>query len=174
VPVFGGSLRVTAQRAQDNPTVDDSVDQLLDAERAAGLDQVDALMALGDRGRKVATALHGHLTEAAEHGRTVAAYGAPSKATVLLSLAGVNSALLPYTVDLSPNKHGCRIPGTGVPVRSVEELIAQRPDEIVVLTWDIAPEIVTQIGAAADTDWDPDIFVPLPDPGYLAGPRARS
>ena len=172
VPVFGGSLRVTAQRVQDDPTVDATVDSVLAAERAAGLDRVEALRTLGDRGRKVASGLRDHLRQAQADGRTVAGYGAPSKATVLLSLADVDAELLPYTVDLSPAKHGTRIPGPGMPVLAVEELAKRRPDEIVVLTWDIADEVVKQLERDRDPGWDPDIFVPLPDPRYVAGPRS--
>lgn len=173
-PVFGGSLRVTAARTADDPTVDDSVGRTLAAERAAGIDRLDALLSLGERGRKVAQALHEHLSSAATEHRSVAGYGAPSKAAVLLSLARIDASMLPYTVDLAPAKAGSRIPGAAVPVYAVDELYARRPQEIVVLTWDIADEVVAQLRRDAAPDWDPDIFVPLPDPRYLAGPRSRA
>jgi hypothetical protein len=171
-PVFGGSLRVTAARTEDDPTVDESVGRILAAERAAGIDSLEALMSLGERGRKVARELHDHLSAA--EGRSVAGYGAPSKAAVLLSLAGIDASLLPYTVDLAPAKAGSRIPGVAVPVFPVAELYSRRPAEIVVLTWDIAEEVVSQLRRDAASDWDPDIFVPLPDPRYIAGPRSRA
>ena len=78
---------------------------------------------------------------------TVVGYGAPSKAAVLLALSGVDSTLLPYTVDLSAAKHGSRIPGAFVPIRPVETLVDDNPDEVVVLTWDIADEVIRQLRA---------------------------
>ena len=107
--------------------------------------------------------------DARDQGRTVAGYGAPSKAPVLVSLAGVDDDLLPYTVDLSPAKQGCRLPGTRIPILSPDELLARRPDEVVVLTWDIAEEIVHQLSRSTEgTGWQPKLFVPLPAPRYVS------
>jgi hypothetical protein len=100
----------------------------------------------------------------------VAGYGAPSRAAVLLALANVDATLLPYTVDLSPAKHGCRIPGAGVPIRPVPDLIVGRPAEIMLLTWDIAAEVMAQLrDLAAGTGWKPRFWAPLPVPGYIVG-----
>jgi hypothetical protein len=85
-----------------------------------------------------------------------------------MSLADVDGSLLPYTVDLSPAKHGCRIPGAHVPIRPVEDLIAAEPGEVIVLTWDIATEVVAQLQRMAEgTEWKPRFWVPLPKPGYI-------
>ena len=165
-PSFGGSLRLTAGRSVDNPAIDASVAELLDAERQAGLADAPALADVGERGRATATALARHLAGALAEGRRVAGYGAPSKASVLLALAGVDASLLPYTVDLSPAKHGCRIPGAGVPILPTETLLERRPDEVVMLTWDIADEVVEQLSAGRG-DWDPVVYVPMPEPRRL-------
>ena len=111
----------------------------------------------------------------AKSARTVAGYGAPSKAPVLVSLAGVDDDLLPYTVDLSPAKQGCRLPGTRIPILSPDELLARRPDEVVVLTWDIADEIVDQLSRSAEgTGWRPKLFVPLSGATETFGLAIRS
>jgi hypothetical protein len=163
VDVYGGSLRVTASRATDSPVVDKSVDEIRSEERAAGLDRLDSLAALGARGSRVAQDFRSHLAQLARQGRRVAGYGAPSKAAVLLALSRVDQRLLPYTVDLSPAKEGCRVPGAAVPIHSVERLLADRPDDVVILTWDIADEVVAQLRRmSVDTGWSPRLHVPLP------------
>ena len=167
VHIFGGSLRVTARRAVDHPEIDPSVAEILDAERAAGLDNPGGLKRLADVLQPVASGVREYLQDAAAAGRRVAAYGAPSKAPVLLSLAGVDADLLPYTVDLAPAKHGCRIPGTRIPIRPVEHLLADRPDEVLILTWDIADEVVAQLKAQAPDGWAPKFYRPLPQPSYV-------
>jgi hypothetical protein len=170
VPMFGGSLRVTVRPAVDgaHSYAETSVAELLEVERRAGLDDLPAVAALGRRGRAAATAFRAHLASAHERGVTVAGYGAPSKAAVLLALANVDVTLLPYTVDLAPAKHGCRIPGAGVPIRPVADLIVGRPAEIMVLTWDIATEVMAQLrDLAAGTGWEPRFWAPLPVPGYI-------
>ncbi|HVX47406.1 MAG TPA: methyltransferase domain-containing protein [Mycobacteriales bacterium] len=169
-PVFGGSLRVTARRASENPVIDAGVAAVVAAERAAGLDRPESIRALAEHGAKVAEQVRQHILAAHRSGRTITAYGAPSKAAVLLRLAGVDRSILPYTVDLAPAKHGCRIPGTGIPVEPIRELFVRRPDEIVILTWDIADEVVAQLARDKRRgDWNPEVFVPLPAPRYLSG-----
>ena len=127
---------------------------MLARERAAGLDRLDTLEALGARGARTAKEFRSHLEQLRREGRRVAGYGAPSKAPVLLALSGVGSDLLPYTVDLSPAKHGCRVPGAGVPIRSVEYLVDDRPDDVVVLTWDIVDEVAAQLARmSAGSGW---------------------
>ena len=163
VDVYGGSLRVTAARTTEGPVVDESVDDIRSQEAAAGLDRLDSLVALGARGSQVAEDFRMHLEHLAQEGRRVAGYGAPSKAAVLLALSRVDRTLLPYTVDLSPAKDGCRVPGAGVPIHSVEHLLADRPDDVVILTWDIADEVVAQLQRMrGDIDWAPRLHVPLP------------
>ncbi|HET7760881.1 MAG TPA: methyltransferase C-terminal domain-containing protein, partial [Phycicoccus sp.] len=168
VDVYGGSVRLTAGRSADVPEVDPSVEGVLARERAAGLDRVDALEALGTRGARTAWEFRTHLEEQRRLGRRVAGYGAPSKAPVLLALSGVGVDLLPYTVDLSPAKHGTRVPGAGVPIHPVEHLLEDRPDEVVVLTWDIAEEVAAQLArSSAGSGWSPRLWVPLPTPREL-------
>lgn len=171
VEVYGGSVRLTAARAEESPTVDPGVDAVVARERAAGLDDLEALRGLGERGSRVAAAFRSHLEGLRDRGRRVAGYGAPSKAPVLLALAGVDATLLPYTVDLSPAKEGRRVPGAGVPIHAVQHLLDDRPDDVVVLTWDIADEVAVQLGRmAAGTGWTPRLWAPLPEPRELALP----
>jgi hypothetical protein len=91
---------------------------------------------------------------------------------VLVALAGIDESLLPYTVDLSPEKHGRRLPGTRIEILSPEELLRRRPQEVVVFTWDIVDEVTRQLqDAASGSGWTPRFYVPLPVPGTLdSGP----
>ena len=163
VDVYGGSVRLTAARTDEAPAVHPSVEDVIARERAAGLDGRESLEALGAKGARTAEVFRAHLERLSLDGRRVAGYGAPSKATVLLALARVRSELLPYTVDLSPAKHGCRVPGAGVPIRPVEDLLVDRPDDVVVLTWDIGDEVATQLARlGAGSGWSPRLWAPLP------------
>lgn len=164
-PAYGGSLRVTARRDSDHAYVHDSVDAVLDAERSAGLDSPDGLRPLQAQADRSARALRRYLEDARTSGRTVLGYGAPSKASVLLCYSGVDDRLLPATADLSPAKHGRRLPGCGVPIVSPEALLAARPDDVLILTWDIAEEVVRQLAALGQQG--SRFLVPVPEPREL-------
>jgi hypothetical protein len=60
------------------------------------------------------------------------------------------------------------VPGAGVPIHAVAHLLADRPDDVVILTWDLAGEVVEQLRRMnADSDWTPRFHVPLPTPHEL-------
>jgi hypothetical protein len=153
-PTFGGGLQVTA--AADGTELDArgaaAVQAIRAAEREAGLDDLGRMRELGKRAAEMGSALYDHLVDARAGGRRVLGYGAPSRAALLLTLAGVDEELLPWTADLSPAKHGLRLPGTRIGIRSPAELIAARPDEVLILTWDIADEVARQLVAAGLCD----------------------
>ena len=91
----------------------------------------------------------------------MAGYGAPSKAAILLGVSGVGRDLLPYTVDVSPAKRGLAIPGDRIPIEAVDVLRERRPETVLILTWDIADEVVTQLETAG---WGAQYVIPLPVP----------
>jgi hypothetical protein len=160
--VYGGSLILTAGRED---RADSSIGRILTAEREAGLGDPDRLRSLNDALWSSARALHAWLADRARAGRRVLGYGAPSKAPVLLNLAGVGPDLLGFTVDLSPDKQGRRLPVTRIPIRSPQELLAAAPDDVLIFTWDIADEVRTYLRDLGIGDVD--YFVPLPEPTHL-------
>ena len=87
---------------------------------------------------------------------------------MLLDLSKVGTDLLAFTVDAAPGKHGRRIPGSGVPIRSIDELRAARPEIVLVLTWDIADEVISQLEADGG-GWGATYLVPLPEPHEVVG-----
>ncbi len=159
--VFGGSLRIVLTHRNSAHVADSSVAEVLTAEGAASLDDGNGLKLLGDRASGSAAALRAYLLGLRQSGRTVAGYGAPSKAAILLGVSGIGRDLLPYTVDASPAKHGRAIPGDRIPIEAVDVLRERRPDTVLILTWDIAEEVVAQLETAG---WGAAYVVPLPVP----------
>ncbi len=146
-PVYGGALRVFATAGG---TVGSRVSEIVARERAAGIDTsrgLDPLREAIERARRDVVA---HLADARAAGRPVVGYGAPARAITFLNAIGVGPELLPYVVDRSPAKQGRLIPGVLVPIRSPESLAQDSPDEILILTWDLATEVVRSIGPLLD------------------------
>ncbi|MET9310279.1 class I SAM-dependent methyltransferase [Kribbella sp. NPDC003505] len=162
VDMYGGSLMVMLRHTAD-ARPDASIDVVLEDEEAAGLADEVQLGSLQEAAWHAAGALHDELARHRAAGRTVLGYGAPSKAPVLLGLSKVTTDLLPFTVDLAPGKHGRRIPGSClVPIRPIADLLAAEPAVVLILTWDIADEIIAQL--EADGGWGTTYLVPLPEP----------
>ena len=68
-------------------------------------------------------------------------YGAPAKGNTLLNYCGVGPEYLPYTVDKSPHKQGCFLPGSRIPIFGLEKIAETRPDYVLILPWNLEREI---------------------------------
>jgi len=159
-PVYGGALRVTARRSAAGGDPEASVAEVLGAEAAARLGRLETYhdFAAGVRASRAATrrALH----ERAAAGGRVAAYGAPARAVTLLNYYGLGQPLLAFTADASPAKQGRAIPGVRLPIVTPADLHDARPDDVLILTWDIAEEVVQQLEGAGS--WGARYLVPIP------------
>jgi len=163
--VFGGSLRVVLTQTEADWPREATVDEVLGHESDAGVADVAALRSFDGAAKASAAAVHGYLSAQRAAGRRVLAYGAPSKASVLLGVSDVGTDLLQFTVDASAAKHGLAVPGVRIPIRPVAELVAARPNVVFLLTWDIADEVMESLEAAGG--WGAEYVIPIPEPHRL-------
>jgi SAM-dependent methyltransferase len=143
VPLHHGQLRVHVQRRGEGP-IHERVEQLLAAEKAAGLDRFETYVRFAGRVQNVKKELHATLAELRRSGRRLAGYGAPAKGNTLLSFLQFSPEHLPYIVDRSPLKQGRFTPGTHIPVVAPERLLTDQPDYVLLLAWNFADEIIAQ------------------------------
>ena len=62
--------------------------------------------------------------------------------------------------DRNPAKQGRLLPGSRIPVVTPEELLAFRPDEVLILPWNIAPEVAGELRAIRA--WGGRLLVAVP------------
>ena len=121
---------------------DSSVNELIALEHEAGLHRADTFRRWADmirqRGEELMTLLRGLKAK----GKSIAAYGAPAKATTLMYHFGLDSSVLDYVVDDNPLKQGMFTPGLHIPVHSPDELYRQKPDYVLLLAWNFAAQLV--------------------------------
>jgi SAM-dependent methyltransferase len=141
LPIHGGSLRIyVGHRKEVRP----AVRSLLEAECAAGFDGAEPYLRFAERARSLRAELRTLLHRLKVEGRRIAAYGAAAKGTTLLSYCGLGKDVLDYVVDRNPFKHGRFMPGSKLEIRPVEELLADQPDDTLLLSWNFADEILEQ------------------------------
>jgi SAM-dependent methyltransferase len=160
----GGSLRVYAAHAGSDVrdvALAAGRDQVRQKERAAGLDRVDTYGRFGDQVIRRKLDLLEFLIAAKRNGKKVIGYGAPAKGNTLLNYCGVGQDLIAYTVDRSPAKQGKYLPGVNLLVRTPEDLMADRPDFILILPWNLRDEIAGQLAAARE--WGAQFVVAIPE-----------
>ena len=140
LPTHGGSNRYWLTRTgarEAHP----SVEAVLAEEREAGLLSPQLWDDFARRSRSAIDGLRTWLDERRAAGRTVAGYGAAAKGNTLMNAAHVRSDDLVVVVDGSEAKQGTFLPGSHVPVAAPSTLAAAAPDDVLILPWNIAPEI---------------------------------
>jgi SAM-dependent methyltransferase len=143
VPIHGGSLRVTVRHAGtegDAPTVA----AMLEEEAEWGVADDRYYRHFGDRVRSLRRQLCSMLEELKASGKRLAAYGAAAKGSTLLNYMGIDRHLLDFVVDRSTYKQGRYMPGVHLPIHAPEALLTEKPDYVLLLTWNFADEIVAQ------------------------------
>jgi SAM-dependent methyltransferase len=147
ISIHGGSLRVTVgksphpalpQRGREN------VAQLLAEEAVWGVDRFATYRDFGARVEALKATLTSMLAGFKRRGDRIAAYGAAAKGSTLLNYFGIGLETLDFVVDRSPHKQGRFMPGVHIPIRAPERLLEEMPDEVLLLTWNFADEILEQ------------------------------
>ena len=147
----GGSLRVYGCHADDPRPTSDRVTAMLATEDAAGLHTTDAYRGFQGRAERIRDDLRSFLEAELLRGRRVAAYGAAAKGNTLLNFAGITPQLLPYVCDAAASKQGLFLPGTRIPILPPERLQSDPPDTVLILAWNLAAEIKSQLSARLPT-----------------------
>jgi hypothetical protein len=62
----------------------------------------------------------------------------------------VKPDLLPYVCDAAHAKQGKYLPGSHIPIRAPAALRDDRPDEVLILPWNIAEEVGAQLADLAE------------------------
>jgi hypothetical protein len=136
------------------------VEVLLQRERAAGLDHLEAYAGFAEGVKETKRAILAFLIDAKRRGRTVAGYGAPGKGNTLLNYCGVRTDFIDYTVDRNPYKQGKFLPGSRIPIHPPERIAETKPDYLFVLPWNLQDEIMEQMRAIRA--WGGRFVIPIP------------
>lgn len=135
--LYGGTVLVAARHGKHQP--DAAAREILTQE--SEYTEYAAVHTLQRAADGHAEVLRRWLTRHAAQGDRVFAYGAASRAVALFSLAGVDRGLIAAVADASPAKQGRRMPGTDVPIIAPGELVAARPDLVLLTLPDLLPEV---------------------------------
>jgi len=178
IGTHGGSLRLLLNRKSDrahgassDTQVRRGVEHVRGKELAAGLMDMAAYRGFSLRVTEYCAWLRHYLDRQNESGQLVAGYGAAAKGNVLLNALEATEEDVSFVADRNPYKQGRRIPGTGIPVVTPDEIGERRPNVILVFPWNLRHEITSQLSYTKA--WGAKITIPMPRVAASDGAHAR-
>jgi len=157
--VQGGSLRLLLRKTGDG-AISEQAQRFLDAEKQSVLYDKEFL---GNWPIQIKTSMekfHHLVREEVDRGVRIAAYGAPTKATLLLKLARLGADEIAFVVEDNPHKAGRFLPGSGIPIQLTSALTSFQPEVIVLLAWNFADDIIAKLRGQFKAPMK--MIVPLP------------
>lgn len=158
--VQGGSLRLLLRKTGKGE-ISSQARAFLDEEARSVLCDEAFLAGWKHRVETQMGEFHRILAGHAKQGHTIVAYGAPTKATLLMKMAGLGASEVAFVVEDNPLKAGRYLPRTAVPIRPSAALDEVEPDVIVMFAWNFADDIIGKLkGRFARAV---EVVVPLPE-----------
>ena len=158
--VQGGSLRLLLKKT-GNGVIAEQAQNFLDAEKQSVLYDDEFLSNWPDKIESSMNELHNLISEESSRGARIAAYGAPTKATLLAKLAKLGASEIAFVVEDNPHKVGRFLPGSCIPIHPTSELISFQPELIIILAWNFAEDIIAKLSGNFSTPVK--VVIPLPE-----------
>jgi SAM-dependent methyltransferase len=160
VDTHGGSLRCIACRSEADHAVNPSVEEAIQNEALLGLHSSETFKAYAGQIDQLRDELGSLIQKLKSEGKSIAAYGAPAKATTLMYHFGLGPDVVDFIVDDSPLKQGLFSPGMHIPVLPSTAIAERKPDYLLILAWNFAAPIIRNNAAFFDAGGK--FIIPVP------------
>tara|TARA_B100000029_G_scaffold474211_1_gene516307 strand:+ start:1897 stop:3138 length:1242 start_codon:yes stop_codon:yes gene_type:complete len=138
IPIHSGSIRVTVKNKNIN-TPQKVLDRIeLESTKIA---DVEYLRSYGEDVRNHITNFNNKMEELKKN-HTIAGYGASGRANMFCNLTDLNSNIVKFIVDESPERCGRYIANTDIPIVDVETLKNSDVDLLIIFAWNYSKMIM--------------------------------
>jgi NDP-4-keto-2,6-dideoxyhexose 3-C-methyltransferase len=155
--INGGSFSLVATKASSERMATPSVGAMLAEERRLALDSLAPYQQFAMRSAQCREDLQLFLAGARQQSKSVVGLGASTKGNVILQYCGFTSKDIAVVAEVNADKYGAFTPGSLIPIRPQAEVLAERPDYLLVLPWHFRTFFVTDSSLAGQT-----LLFPLP------------
>ncbi|NLE29801.1 MAG: class I SAM-dependent methyltransferase [Phycisphaerae bacterium] len=160
--IHGGSLRLYLEHRESPKS---SVRSMLEEEAREQIDQYPYYENFHQSVQTIRSQMRQMLSGLKASGKTIAAYGAAAKGTIMLNYIGADSELINFVVDRNIHKQGKYLPGVRIPIFEPERLMRDKPDYVVILPWNFKDEILSQQTSYRMTGGK--FIIPIPSPAIV-------
>jgi NDP-4-keto-2,6-dideoxyhexose 3-C-methyltransferase len=133
--VNGGSFSVVAAKQSTKRAQSSEVNTVLEQEKRLKLNSIEPYRAFERRVKKCRQELLDFIGKAKKEHKTIIGLGASTKGNVILQYCGITESDIREIGEVNADKYGSFTPGSLIPIVPQDEVLASRPDYLVVLPW---------------------------------------
>jgi len=143
IPIHSGSIRITV--LNDRVDYSTKVTDRLNLESSQGLTSLSYFKDFSKNVYDHIKTIKKELINIKNSGFKIVGYGASGRANMLCNLANIDSDLIDYIVDESPERCGRYIAGKHIPIVNKEHLLNDKPDYIMIFAWNFSKMIIKKL-----------------------------
>tara|TARA_Y100000590_G_scaffold350154_1_gene401937 strand:- start:90 stop:761 length:672 start_codon:yes stop_codon:yes gene_type:complete len=141
IPEHGGSIRYFIKKNSKKKIIEKSVQFQLNKELKYGLNSFSTYKKFGINVKNSKKKLIKILLNLKKYNKKIVGYGATAKAVTVLNYCNINSDIINYFYDTTPEKHNKFIPGVRIPVKKYKKLDPKRINYAFLGAWNFKKEI---------------------------------
>lgn len=157
--IHGGTIRIILSRETAAFKIQRSVKEFIKLEKEKGLQQIDAYRTWAEQVHENINDFASKILDLKKQGHRIGAFAASAKGNTLLNCARINTDILEYICDETPEKIGKYSPGTGIPIVNKYELVKNSVDYLIILSWNFKEAIMERAREAGFTG---KFIIPIP------------
>ena len=161
ISTHGGSLRIYGCHIESEIKTEPSVDILQKNEIAFGIKNLSIYENFQNKADQIKDDFLIFLLNEKKKSSVVVGYGAAAKGNTLMNYSGIKTDLINSVFDAAISKQNKFMPGNHFPILSPDEIKDIKPDFVVIFPWNIADEVISQIGNLVRS-WGGQFVVAVP------------
>ncbi len=165
VDTHGGSLRVYIGK-KGKRDISPHVQEFIEKENKMKLYSIDTLKKFAEDVKKHRNSLVSLLLELKKQGKTIVGIGAPAKGNTLLNYCKIDANILDYITENAETKIGLYTPGTHIAIHPDSKLSEDNPDYALLLSWNLANEIMRNLDSFKKQGGK--FIIPMPFPRIVS------
>lgn len=157
--IHGGTVRVTIRHDKHFKLVNYRTVEFFRKEETLGFLNNEKYLNWSSSVNALISDLRFNLLYLRAHGHKIAGFGGSAKGNTLLNSVKIDTTVMDYILDETPEKIGKFSPGTGIPIVSTDKLISNPPDYLVILAWNFKEALMEK---ARNLGFKGRFIVPIP------------
>ncbi len=140
-----GTIRVEITHGTNDMQIEDSVNNFLQLEETEGFNKFERYANWSNDVKLLTKDFEDKIIKLKKEGSTIAAFGASAKGNTLLNYSGMNTDIIRYIVDETPEKINKFSPANGIKIVGLHHIEKDPTDYMIILAWNFKDVIMDKL-----------------------------